>query len=69
MKCLLMLLLSVIPVVLADSAAAQSSALTRSIARGFTMAEQETVNFKLQCPSGYIPTGYSFTIGRTFDQY
>jgi hypothetical protein len=69
MKRLLMLLVAVVPVVLADSAIAQSSALTRSIARGFTMAEQETVNFKLQCPSGYIPTGYSFTIGRTFDQY
>src|SRR4051794_32193689 len=69
MRRLFVLLLALLAMISTNVALAQSAPLTRTIARGFTMAEQETVDFKLQCPSGYIPTGYSFTIGRTFDQY
>src|SRR5262249_39563595 len=54
-----------------SSNAAQAQAVSRvqTVARGFTMAEGDTVSYKLQCPAGSIPTGYSLTLGRTFDQY
>lgn len=55
--------------ILADAASAQPMPFARAIARGFIMNEGDTTSFKLQCPPGYIPTGYSLTLGRTFDQY
>jgi hypothetical protein len=53
----------------AHPAQAQSGSLLRSVANAFTMAEGESVDFRLQCPAGYIPVNYSLTLGRPFDQY
>src|SRR3954451_20125802 len=43
--------------------------LLRTVARGFTMDELDITTVKLQCPAGYMPTGFSLTLGRNFDQY
>lgn len=53
----------------AEPAQAQSLPFVRSVARAFTMAEGDTVTFRLLCPAGYTPINYSLTLGRPFDQY
>ena len=53
--------------VFSESSLAQSQPLVRTIAKHVPMDIFEIVNYSLQCPSGYIPIGYSTTPQYPYD--
>jgi hypothetical protein len=53
--------------VLADTALAQNAPLVRTIASHFIMLANDQLGYRLQCPGGYIPTGYALSPQYPYD--
>ena len=51
-----------------DAALAQSAPLVRTIASHLTLIALDQANYRLQCPSGYIPVGYSMNPQYEYDE-
>src|SRR5438270_4579602 len=66
MRWMILLLLAMIGA-LSQSAIAQTQPLLHAIAKHVPMPTFDVVDYKLPCPAGYVPNGYSHTAQYPYD--